>query len=87
MLRDLVSDVATDRWCTDWACVTPAPMTKTVQHSCEDNDGDAVLSEHHENLANTVGWCNTLLVQEISTTLIRRQVTVCLSIWERFGAL
>ena len=65
MLRDWMSNAATDGWCTDWACVTPAPMTISVQHLCEDHDGDTVPSEHHENLANTVGDCDTVLVQEV----------------------
>ena len=65
MLRDWMSNAATDGWCTDWACVTPAPMTISVQHLCEDHDADTVPSEHHENLANTVGECDTVLVQEV----------------------
>ena len=50
-----MSNAATDGWCADWACVTPAPMTISVQHPCEDHAGDTVPSEHHENLVNMVG--------------------------------
>ena len=32
MLGDWISNAATDGWCTDWACVTPAPMTISVEH-------------------------------------------------------
>ena len=52
----------TDGWCADWACVTPAPETISVQHLCEDHEDDTVHSERRENLASTVGWRNTVLV-------------------------
>ena len=39
-------------------------MTISVQHLCEDHEDDTVHSEHHGNLANTVGGRNTVLVQE-----------------------
>ena len=64
MLWDWMSNAATDGWCADWACVTPAPKTISVQHTCEDNGDDTVHLEHHENLANTVEGRNTVLVQE-----------------------
>ena len=54
MLRDWMSNAATDGWCADWACVTLAPTTISVQHICEDHEEDTVHLEHHENLANTV---------------------------------
>ena len=31
MLRDWMCHAATDGWCTDWTCVTPALKTKSVQ--------------------------------------------------------
>ena len=64
MLRDWVRNAATDGWCIDWACATPAPMTMTVQHLCEDHDGDTAPSGHHDNLANTIGGRSTVLAQE-----------------------
>ena len=64
MLRNWVSNAATDVWCADCACVTPAPKTISVQHSCVDHDGDNAPSGHHENLANTIGGRNTVLAQE-----------------------
>ena len=53
MLRDWMSNAATDGWCADCSCVTLAPTTISVQHICEDHDEDTVHLEHHENLANT----------------------------------
>ena len=47
MLRDWMRDVATDGWCADWACVTMAPTTISVQHISEDHNEDTV---HLENL-------------------------------------
>ena len=64
MLRDWMRNSATDGWCADWACVTPVLMTITVQHLCEDHDGATVHPVHHENLANTVGMRDTVLVQK-----------------------
>ena len=40
-------------------------MTISVHDPCEDHDGDSVSSEHHEILANTVGECDTVFVQEV----------------------
>ena len=40
-------------------------MTISVQHLCEDHDGDTVLSEHHENLDNTVGERHRVSVQKV----------------------
>ena len=74
MLRDWMSNAATDGWCAD--------MTISVQHLCEDHEDDTVHSEHHENLANTLGGATLS-----QTTLIPRQVTVCLPISERCGVL
>ena len=64
MHRDWRSNAATDGWCADWACVTPAPKTISVQHICEDHEDDTVSSEHHDKLASTVGMRNTVLVQK-----------------------
>ena len=42
MLRDWMSNAATDGWCADCSCVTLAPTTISVQHICEDHDEDTV---------------------------------------------
>ena len=55
-------NAATDGWCADWACVTPAPKITSVQHISEDHDEDIVNSEHNENLANTAEVRSTVLV-------------------------
>ena len=64
MLRDWVSNAATDGWCTDWACVAPAPMITFVQYGCEDHAENTVIWEQNENLANTVEVRSTVLVHE-----------------------
>ena len=64
MLRDWMRHAATDGWCADWACVTPATTTISVHHTCEDHDEDTVHLENHEMLANTVEWRSTVFVQE-----------------------
>ena len=46
MLEDWMRNAATDSWCADWACVTPAPKTTSVPHICEDHDEDTVRLEH-----------------------------------------
>ena len=61
MLRDWMRHAATDGWCADWACVTPATTTISVHHTCEDHDEDTVHLENHEMLANTVEWRSTVL--------------------------
>ena len=52
-LREWMCNAATDGWCADWACVTPAPITTSVQHISKDHDEDIVNLEHHEKMANT----------------------------------
>ena len=53
-----------DGWCADWACVTPAPKTISVQHICKDHDEDTVNLEQNDILANTVERRSTVPVQE-----------------------
>ena len=42
VLRDWMCNAATDGWCVEWACETPAPKTLSVQHKCEDHDQDTM---------------------------------------------
>ena len=53
-------NAATDGWCADWACVTPAPKITSVQRLSEDHDKDIVKLEHNENLATTAEGRSTV---------------------------
>ena len=64
MLKDSMHNAATDGRCTDWACVTLASKTTSVQHTCEDHDEDTMHLEDQENLAKMVEGRSIVFVQE-----------------------
>ena len=83
-LREWMCNAATDGWCADWACVTPAPLTTSVQLISKDHDEDIVNLEHYEILPK---GRSTVSVQEDFDNINSASSDSCLPIWERCGAL